>query len=95
MPAYLIVNVEVNNPTRYQEYLRQVTPTVEAYGGRYVVRGGRTEVLEGNWIPRRIVVIEFSDAARARAWWESAEYASAKKIRQECAKTEMIIAEGM
>jgi uncharacterized protein (DUF1330 family) len=95
MPAYLIVNVEVSDTARYQEYVRQVKPTVEAYGGRYLVRGGRTEVLEGNWAPKRMVVIEFPDAARARAWWDSPEYASAKKIRQESAETDMIIAEGM
>jgi uncharacterized protein (DUF1330 family) len=92
--AYLVVNIEVTDPVRYQDYIRQVKPIVEAYGGRYLVRGGHREVLEGNWKLERVVVIEFSDMARARLWWNSPEYASVKKIRQESAKTDMVIIEG-
>ncbi len=93
MPAYVVANVEVTNLVRYQDYVRQVNPSVEAYGGRYLVRGGRTETLEGNWVPYRFVIVEFPDRAHARSWWDSAEYASAKKIRQESAKTDMVIVE--
>jgi len=95
MAAYLVVNVEVTNSVRYRDYVRQVNPSVEAYGGRYLVRGGRAEILEGNWVPHRFVVVEFPDAAHARSWWDSPEYASAKKIRQESAKTDMAIVEGI
>ena len=95
MSAYVVVNVEVTNSSRYQDYVRQVNSSVEAYGGRYLVRGGPTEVLEGNWVPRRFVVVEFPDRDHARNWWDSPEYAPAKRIRQESAKTDMIIAEGI
>ena len=95
MATYVIVNIEVTDPLRYQEYIRQVKPIVEAYGGRYLVRGGQTEPLEGSWIPHRVVILEFSDSARARSWWNSLEYASTKKIRQESAKTDMIMVEGI
>ena len=95
MSAYVVVNVEVTNSSRYQDYVRQVNASVEAYGGRYLVRGGPTEVLEGNWVPHRFVVVEFPDRAHARSWWDSPEYASAKKVRQESAKTDMVIVEGI
>lgn len=94
MPAYIIANIEVLDPVRYEDYKRLAAPTVEAYGGRYLVRGGRTEVLEGEWIPKRIVVLEFPTAAQAQAWWDSPEYADAKPIRQATARTDMFIAEG-
>jgi uncharacterized protein (DUF1330 family) len=94
MPAYVVVNVEVTNPIGYQEYVRQVEPSIQAYGGRYLVRAGRTEVLEGDFVPRRFVVVEFSDAARARSWWDSSEYAAAKKLRQAHARTDMFIVDG-
>jgi uncharacterized protein (DUF1330 family) len=94
MSAYLVVNIQVTDPVRYQDYIRQVKPIVEAYGGRYLVRGGRREVLEGNWKLERVVIIEFPDMARARSWWDSPEYASAKRIREESAKTDMVIIEG-
>jgi uncharacterized protein (DUF1330 family) len=93
--AYLVVNVEVTNSIRYQDYVRQVKGSVEAYGGRYLVRGGCAEIVEGNWVPHRFVVVEFPDSAHARSWWDSAEYASAKKIRQESANTDMVIFEGV
>ncbi len=94
MPAYVVVNIDVLDPVRYEEYKRLATPTVEAHGGRYLVRGGRTEVLEGKWIPRRIVVLEFPTVAQAKAWWDSPEYAHAKPIRQASARTDMFIVEG-
>ena len=95
MPAYVIVNVTVRDPVRYEEYKRLATPTVSAYGGRYVARGGPVEVREGDWSPSRLVVLEFPSAERARAWWDSPEYAPAKAVRQSCADTQLVIAEGM
>ena len=62
MAAYLIVNVEVTDPIGYQEYVKTVPPTLAAYGGRYLVRGGRAESLEGSYVPKRVVVIEFENA---------------------------------
>jgi uncharacterized protein (DUF1330 family) len=95
MPAYVVVNVEVTNSAGYQEYVRHVVPSIEAYGGRYLVRAGRTELLEGDYVPRRFVIVEFVDAATARSWWSSSDYAAAKAIRQANAKTDMFIVEGV
>jgi uncharacterized protein (DUF1330 family) len=95
MPAYVIVNVTVNDPARYEEYKRLASPTVPAYGGRYVARGGPVEVREGGWSPARLVVLEFPSVERARSWWESPQYAPAKAVRQSCADTELVITEGL
>jgi uncharacterized protein (DUF1330 family) len=94
MPGYVIVNITVRDPDRYEEYKRLATPTVSAYGGRYVVRGGPVDVREGGWSPSRLVVLEFPSAERARAWWDSPEYAAAKAMRQSCADTQLVITEG-
>jgi uncharacterized protein (DUF1330 family) len=95
MPAYVIVDIEVTDPVRYEEYKRLAHETVLAYGGRYVVRGGTAERLEGSWEPHRIVVLEFPDAERARAWWSSQEYRPAKALRAETATSDMILVEGV
>jgi uncharacterized protein (DUF1330 family) len=95
MASYVIVNVTVRDPVRYEEYLRLATPTVSAYGGRYVARGGLVDVREGSWSPSRLVILEFPTPEQARAWWESPEYAPAKAIRQSCADTQLVITEGL
>ena len=95
MPAYVIVNVTVRDPARYDEYKRLATPAVSAYGGRYLARGAPVEAREGAWAPSRLVILEFPDLERARAWWESPEYAPAKALRQACADTELVITEGL
>jgi uncharacterized protein (DUF1330 family) len=95
MAAYIIVNVEVVDQAGYEDYKQAVGPTIEAYGGRYLARGGRVEVLEGDWLPKRFVIVEFPNAERARAWWESAEYAAPKAVRHACARSEMFIVEGL
>ena len=95
MAAYVIVNITIRNPVRYEEYKRLATPTVGAYGGRYVVRGGSVDVREGGWTPSRLVVLEFPTVERARAWWDSTEYAPAKAVRQSCADTQLVITEGV
>jgi len=95
MSAYVIVQVEVHDAATYERYKTLAAASVAAYGGRYIVRGGRTELLEGDWRPARLVILEFPDAARAREWWNSAEYTPAKEIRQACAGTEMLLAEGL
>ena len=94
MAAYVVVQIAVEDPIAYEEYKALAPASIAAYGGRYVVRGGRSEVLEGSWQPSRLVVLEFPTADRARAWWGSAEYAPAKAIRQRCAGTEMLLIEG-
>jgi uncharacterized protein (DUF1330 family) len=95
MPAYLIVEVEVTDPAGYAGYKKMVPPTLAAYGGRFLVRGGECETLEGEWRPKRIVVLEFPSVARAKEWWASPEYRAAKALRQRTAKTQMIVVEGV
>jgi len=94
MSAYIIVDIVVHDPERYEEYKRLAGPTVGQYEGRYVVRGGHAENLEGGWAPNRVVVVEFPTLERAKEWWDSPEYAPAKAIRQAAAKTEMIVVQG-
>ena len=95
MPAYLIVEVEVTDPAGYDGYKTMVPPTLAAYGGKFVVRGGACETLEGSWQPKRVVVLEFPSVARAKQWWASEEYSAAKALRQRTAKTQMIVVEGI
>ena len=95
MAAYVIVQVDVNDPVRYEDYKKMVPESLAKFGGRFVVRGGRTETLEGSWAPKRFVMVEFPDLERARAWWASEEYAEAKALRQATSSTEMILVEGV
>jgi uncharacterized protein (DUF1330 family) len=95
MPAFMIADIHVTDPVRYEEYKRLAAPSVAAYGGRYIVRGGPAERLEGTRELYRIVVLEFPDLERARAWWSSPEYAPAKAVRHESATAEMLFVEGM
>jgi uncharacterized protein (DUF1330 family) len=95
MPAYIIVEIEVTDPVGYEEYKKQAAATVEQYGGKYIVRGGACETLEGDWKPKRIVVLQFDNMERAKAWLNSPEYIEPRKQRHRTAKTRMILAEGM
>jgi len=95
MAALLIANIEVLDPTMYEDYKHDVEGTIAAFGGRYLTRGGKIHRLEGEWSPKRFVVLEFPSAAQANAWWHSREYATPKAIRQKCAKTDMFIVEGL
>ena len=95
MPAYVIVDVKINNPDEYEEYKKRTPASVAAYDGSFIVRGGTTKTLEGNWAPGRIVVLEFPNAERAQQWWDSTEYANAKLIRQRTATTRMILVDGV
>jgi uncharacterized protein (DUF1330 family) len=95
MPAYIIVDVDIHNPTEYEEYKKLTPGSLALYDGKFIVRGGATESLEGDWKPGRIVVLEFPDSDKAKAWWSSSEYASAKALRQRTATTRMIMVEGV
>lgn len=95
MPAYVVVEVEVNDPVRYEDYKKMVPPSFEPFGGRFLVRGGETENLEGDWSPKRLVIVEFPSVEKAKAWWSSTEYAEAKALRQATAKTQMVVAQGL
>lgn len=95
MPAYLMVDVEVTDPAGYEGYKKAVEPTIAAHGGRYLVRGGQVEVLEGGWVPHRLVIVEFPSAQAARAWWSSEMYAGPKAARQACARSSVLLAHGL
>lgn len=95
MAAYVIVDIDILDPHGYEEYKKLTPATLALYKGKFVVRGGVTETLEGDWDPGRIVVLEFPTAADAKIWWASAEYAPAKLIRHSTAITRMIVVEGL
>ncbi len=95
MSAYVIVDVSVRVRETYERYKQLAAPSVAAFGGRYLVRGGATETLEGEWQPSRFVILEFPTVERGRAWWASEEYGPAKALRQACADTEMLLVEGV
>ncbi len=94
MAGYLIVQNEVSDAEAYEAYKAEAAPTVAAYGGEYVVRGGEFEVLEGAWSMPRTVIIRFPSVERARAWYNSPEYAAPKAVRQSASSGNMIIIEG-
>jgi uncharacterized protein (DUF1330 family) len=95
MAAYVIADIEITDPAGYEEYRRRVPPTVAQYGGRYLARGGAAETLEGDWQPRRLVLIEFPSLAHARKWYESPEYREPLAIRQRCSRGHAILVEGV
>ena len=95
MAAYVIANIDVKDPVRYQDYIKMSPVSIAKFGGRFVARGGKTEVLEGDWVPKRLVLLEFPSVERAREWWASDEYAPAKALRQATSSGELIVLEGL
>ena len=95
MAAYVIADIDVIDPVRYEDYKRLVPLSIGKYGGRFVARGGEVETLEGSWTPGRMVIVEFPSLARAREWWASPEYAPAKALRQATSKGSLVVIEGL
>jgi uncharacterized protein (DUF1330 family) len=95
MPAYLISQIDIHDPTGYEEYRKLVGPSLAAYGGKFIARGGRIDVLEGDWQPKRVVICEFESIERARQWYESPEYRPAMAIRQKTSDAKIILVDGM
>jgi uncharacterized protein (DUF1330 family) len=95
MAAYVIASIRVTDPEGYEEYKKLSGLALEAFGGRFLVRGGDTSILEGDWAHGRVVVIEFPDSDRARAWWDSEEYDRARQIRHRTATADLILVEGV
>jgi uncharacterized protein (DUF1330 family) len=95
MPAYVIVNVRVTDPELYREYAAGTPASIARFGGRFLVRGGATEVREGSWSPERVVVLEFPDGEAARAWYESDDYQALLAIRQRAAESDLVFVEGV
>ena len=95
MSAYIIVQVKVQDPVRYEDYKKMSPMALGKFGGKFIVRGGKVENLEGTWLPERLVILEFPSVENAKAWWSSEEYAPAKKLRHETAHSELIVVEGL
>ena len=95
MPAYVIVDLEITDPHSFETYKQMVPGTIEKYGGRYIVRGGKVETYEGSWSPKRFVIVEFPSVDKAKAWYESTDYAEAKALRQSCTRSDLILVEGV
>lgn len=94
MPAYIVAEIEVTNPTEYERYRPLAGASVARFGGKFLVRGGAAELLEGTPEPKRLVVIEFADAAAAHRWYDSPEYQEALKIRQSASRGRVLLVEG-
>ena len=95
MAAYLISDVTMKDAAAFETYRTRAAASIAQYGGRYLVRGGSIEALEGSWAPRTIVVVEFADLERARTWYRSAEYASALAVRDEALDRNLILVDGI
>ena len=95
MAAYVIADVDVKDPVRYEDYRKMVLPTITAYGGRFLARGAKVDTLEGPWHPKRLVIVEFPSVERAKAWWASSVYAEAKALRQATSHGSLVVIEGV
>jgi uncharacterized protein (DUF1330 family) len=95
MAAYFIVEIDIQDPAGFEEYRRQVPATIERYGGRYLVRGGQHETIEGDWRPKRIVVLEFPSVEQAKRWYDSEEYRRLKPLRLRTARGHIVLVEGV
>ena len=94
MAAYVIGEIEVTDPKLYDDYRKQVLATIEKFGGRFVVRGGKLEPLEGGWAPKRVVVVEFPSMEQAQKWYRSPEYAPLITLRQKASRGKLVLVEG-
>ncbi len=95
MAVYAVVNIRITDPDGYAEYREQAPPTIARYGGQYLARGGRVEVLEGEWDPQRLVILEFESMERFNEWYNSPEYAPLKQVRGEAAVSDFVVIEGL
>jgi uncharacterized protein (DUF1330 family) len=94
MAAYVIVETDVYDPAQYERYKAAAPDTIATYGGRYAVRGGELRVLEGDWLPKRLVILEFDDLEAATRWYESPEYQEVKQLREGAATFRVVAVEG-
>jgi uncharacterized protein (DUF1330 family) len=94
MAAYILAEIEITDPDGYKEYSAQVPATIAKYGGRFLVRGGKAEALEGEWPQRRRVLLEFPSLDAAKRWWDSPEYEKPKAMRQAASNGRLIVMEG-
>jgi uncharacterized protein (DUF1330 family) len=95
MPAYFIVDLDVTDAVAFEEYRKQVPPTIARYGGKFLARGGRCETIEGAWAPKRLVLLEFPSMEAAKRWYESEEYRAPKALRLRSSRGSAILVEGV
>jgi uncharacterized protein (DUF1330 family) len=95
MAAYVLVDIKVTDTVGYEEYKRLAPVSLKIYGGKYLVRGGLYETLEGEWSFNRLIILEFESKERAKAWLNSPEYAPARALRHKYAKSRMIVMESV
>jgi uncharacterized protein (DUF1330 family) len=95
MAAYLIADIEVTDPQAYESYKKGVGATIAAYGGRYLTRGAAVEVLEGDWSPKRLVIVEFPTMAKLKAWYDCPEYRPLLETRKRASVSRLIVQEGL
>lgn len=94
MAAYVIADVEITDPAKYEDYKKLTPGAVAKHGGRFIARGGQSSTLEGNWRPGRVVVIEFPTYEQARNFYTSVEYTAARRARAGAANMKMIVVDG-
>jgi uncharacterized protein (DUF1330 family) len=94
MAAYVIGEIEVTDPATYEDYRTQVLATIQKHGGKFLVRGGKVEALEGGWSPKRLVLLEFPTMEQALKWYRSADYAPLIKVRQKASRGKLVAVEG-
>ena len=95
MSAYVIGDITVNDQERYEDYKKLAPPAIAAYGGKYLARGGKVEILEGKWEPDRVVILEFESIEKAEEWIDSQEYREARALRHKTASSNMIVVEAL
>ena len=95
MTAYVIVDIDVHDPVGYEAYKKLAPAAVELYGGQYIARGGKTETLEGDWVPSRLVILQFESTEQAKKWLNSDEYRDARAMRHKTARSQMVVIEGV
>lgn len=95
MTAYVILDIDVHDAVGYEEYKRLAPAAVELYGGKYIARGGKTETLEGDWSPSRLVILQFEDREQAKKWLNSEEYREARSMRHKTANSQVVVIEGV
>ena len=95
MAAYVIAEIDITDPKAYEEYRTKVPAVIAKYGGRYIVRGGKVEALEGGWQPKRLAVLEFPSMEQAQKFYRSEDYAPLIKLRQRASKGKIVVVEGL
>ena len=95
MAAYLVVDIDVTDPAQFEEYKKLAPAAIAKYGGRYIIRGGAYEVIEGNWKPQRVTIVEFDSMEKGKAFYNSPEYQAAIKARKGAANMKMLLVQGI